>query len=112
MSVLILLSILILPRIPSAPETGHVLVSLLFITLINIVAWFILQRGIERVDRDGAIIMLAGIAGKFLLYLLYILVFWLVTKSLTKGFIIVFFALYLSFTVFLAGHLLKLLKNK
>jgi hypothetical protein len=53
-----------------------------------------------------------GISGKFLLYLLYILIYWLVAKIITKPFIISFFTLYLVFTFLLAGNILKLLKNK
>ncbi len=71
-----------------------------------------MTRGVKKNNRDGALVLIAGISGKFLLYLLYILVFWLLTKNISKAFIISFFTLYLVFTFLLAGNLLKLLKNK
>ena len=69
------------------------------------------KRGGKK-DKEGIIYVMGGIGLKFLLYLAYILVFWAVTKNLSKGFIITFFALYLVFTFFLAESLLKILKNK
>jgi uncharacterized membrane protein YqjE len=56
--------------------------------------------------------MMGGIGGKFLLYLLFILLFWGLTKNISKPFIVTFFALYLIFTFFTTWHLLKSLKNK
>jgi len=57
-------------------------------------------------------ILLAGFTVKFLLYLLYILLFWLLTKNITKAFVLAFFALYLIFTYFTIRSLFKLLKTK
>jgi len=68
--------------------------------------------GIQKENKEGMVFLLGGIGVKFLLYLLFILLFWIVTKNLSKAFIVTFFALYLVFTFFTAGHLLKLLKNK
>lgn len=86
--------------------------TLISVTGINLGAYLVMTRGISKSSRDGVVILLAGIGIKFLLYLLYILLYWVVTKILTKPFIITFFALYLVFTSLLAGHLFKLLKNK
>ena len=93
------------------PIRGFI-ITLLSFALINLAAWFMMNRGISKSNREGVVILLAGIGIKFLLYLLYILVFWLVTKILTKPFIITFFALYLVFTFLLAWHLFKVLNNK
>ena len=68
--------------------------------------------GVTKKNREGVVVLLGGIGAKFLLYLLYILVYWLVTKNLSKPFILTFFTLYLIFTFFLGSHLFKLLKNK
>lgn len=92
------------------PLTGFI-ITLVSFTVINLIAWFLMNWGIRKSSKEGVVILLAGIGLKFLLYLLYILVFWLLTKILTKAFIITFFALYLVFTFLLAGHLFKLLKN-
>ena len=87
-------------------------VSLFCVTAINLIAYLVMTKGIQKNDREGVVILLAGIGLKFFLYLFYILVFWLVTKKLLKPFIITFFALYLVFTFLLAIHLFKALKNK
>jgi hypothetical protein len=111
-AILMLLGILLIPRLEAAPALNHYIITLVSIFGINLLAWIILTRGVKNNNRDGAVLMLVGISAKFLLYLLYILVFWLVTKIITKPFIVTFFALYLSFTFLLAGNVLKLLKNK
>ena len=111
-SVLLILGILVIPRISIQISLNEYMVTLLAITFINLTAYLVMTSGIQKSNRDGVVIVLSGIGLKFLLYLLYILVFWLVTKNLLKPFIITFFALYLIFTFLLAWRLLKLLKNK
>jgi len=110
--ILILSGIILIPRLGVSLALNHYLITLVSLSGINLLAWIVLARGANRSTRDGAVIMLVGISAKFLLYLFYILVFWLITKIITKPFIITFFALYLLFTFLLAGNLLKLLKNK
>ena len=111
-SVLLILGILIIPRMSIQISLNEYLVTLLAITLINLTAYLVISIGIQKSNREGVVHAMAGIGLKFLLYLGYILVFWLVTKNLLKPFIITFFALYLVFTFSLARHLFKLLKNK
>jgi hypothetical protein len=111
-SVLLILGILVIPSISIQISLNEYMVTLLAITLINLTAYLVMTSGIQKSNRDGVVIVLSGIGLKFLLYLIYILVFWLVTKNLLKPFIITFFALYLIFTFLLAWHLFKLLKNK
>lgn len=111
-SVLLVLGILVISESEIKLALYHYIVTLLSVAGISLVAFLVMSRGIFKSSRDGVVIMLAGIGVKFLLYLLYILVYWLVTKNLTKPFIITFFTLYLIFTILLAGHLFKLLKNK
>jgi hypothetical protein len=111
-SVLLILGIFVIPSISIQISLNEYMVTLLAITLINLTAYLVMTSGIQKSNRDGVVIVLSGIGLKFLLYLLYILVFWLVTKNLLKPFIITFFALYLIFTFLLAWHLFKLLKNK
>lgn len=110
--ILMLTGILLIPRLEVPLALNHYLITLVSLSAINLLAWIVLAHGANRSARGGAVIMLVGISAKFLLYLLYILVFWLVTKIITKPFIVTFFALYLLFTFLLAANLLKLLKNK
>jgi hypothetical protein len=111
-TLLVLLGIVVLPAVGAGFPLSQYLGMCGVFVLINLLAWFIMVRGGRKGDRDGTFILMAGLGVKFLLYLLYILLFWLVTKNLTKAFIITFFALYLIFTFFTAGSLLKLLKAK
>ncbi|MCP4310379.1 MAG: hypothetical protein GY790_03875 [Bacteroidetes bacterium] len=110
--ILMLAGILMIPRLEAGIEINHYIITLISVFGINLASWLILARGVKKNSRDGAVVLLMGISGKFLLYLLYILVFWLVTKFISKPFIISFFTLYLLFTFLLAGNLLNLLKNK
>ncbi|TFG88184.1 MAG: hypothetical protein E4H16_05460 [Candidatus Atribacteria bacterium] len=111
-SLMILSGILLISRLGLPLEINHYIITLISVTGINLASWLILARGVNKNNRDGAGLMILGISAKFLLYLIYILAFWLVTKNISKPFIISFFTLYLVFTLLLAGNLLKLLKNK
>jgi len=111
-SILLLAGIFVVPSLQFEFPLNHYVFTLLSVSAINLISWYVLARGIHKSNREGVVVMLAGIGLKFLLYLLYILVFWLVTKIVTKPFIIAFFALYLIFTFLLAVNLFKLLKNK
>ncbi|MEN8201519.1 MAG: hypothetical protein ABFS28_02920 [Bacteroidota bacterium] len=111
-SVLLLLGLVLIPKIDVDLSLKAYIISLFVITLINIITFQVMVRGVIKMNKEGIVYLLGGIGLKFLLYLGYILVFWAVTKNLSKGFIITFFALYLIFTFFLAENLLKILKNK
>ncbi|RKZ66446.1 MAG: hypothetical protein DRQ44_06730 [Gammaproteobacteria bacterium] len=111
-SLLLLSGIFLIPRLQLPLDLNHYIITLISLSGINLVSWIILSRGVNKNNRDGAGVMILGISAKFLLYLLYILIFWLITKNITRPFIISFFTLYLVFTFLLAGKLLKLLKNK
>jgi hypothetical protein len=107
-----LLGMLLLPRINVEISPVTFLITLASVTLVNLLTYLVMHAGIQKNSKEGVVYMLGGIGVKFLLYLLFILLFWIATKNLSKAFIITFFALYLIFTIFTAGHLLKMLKNK
>lgn len=111
-SFLLIVGFLSIPRLGIDLKLNLYAITLVSVTGINLIAWFVMARGIQKSNRDGMVVLLAGIGLKFLLYLLYILVFWMVTKILNKPFIITFFTLYLVFTFLLAAHLFKMLNNK
>jgi len=111
-SSLVLLGIILLSRIQADLTQSQYLLSLLSVTVINYVTYLIMHAGIRKGNKEGTVYLLAGIGVKFLLYLLFILLSWILTKNLSKAFIITFFALYLIFTFFTAAHLFKTLKNK
>ena len=111
-SILLILGIYFIPRIQVDLSPTFFLVTLLSVVVINFVTYLVMTAGIIKNSKEGVVYLLAGIGVKFLLYLLFILLSWIVTKNLSKPFIITFFALYLFFTFFTAAHLFKLLKNK
>ena len=108
----LILGILLIPQLNIPLSLNAYFVTLLTVTVINLTAFLVMSIGIQKSEREGVVVLLAGIGLKFLLYLLFFLVYWLVTKNILKPFIVTFFALYLVFTLFLAGHLFKILKNK
>jgi len=111
-SILALIGILLIPRIHVELSPAVFLISLASVTIVNLLTYLVMHAGIQKNSKEGVVYMLGGIGVKFLLYLLFILLFWIATKNLSKPFIVTFFALYLVFTFFTAGHLLKMLKNK
>ena len=111
-SVLVISGILVLPRIGVETSQAVYLITLASVAAINLIVYLIMFAGIGKNSKEGMLFMIGGIGVKFLLYLLFILLFWILTKNISKPFILTFFALYLIFTFFTAGHLLKLLKNK
>jgi len=111
-SILALLGMVFVPRFNVEISPTVFLLTLASVTIVNLVTYLVMYAGIQKNSKEGVVYMLGGIGVKFLLYLLFILLFWIATKNLSKPFIITFFALYLVFTFFTAGHLLKLLKNK
>ena len=111
-SILALLGIVLVPRLNVEISAQNFILTLASVTIVNLVTYLVMYAGIQKNSKEGVVYMLGGIGVKFLLYLLFILLFWIATKNLSKPFIITFFALYLVFTFFTAGHLINLLKNK
>ncbi len=103
---------MLIPRLHVEITPGIFLLTLGSVTLVNLLTYLVMYTGIQKNSKEGVVYLLGGIGVKFLLYLLFILLLWITTKNLSKPFIVTFFALYLVFTFFTAGHLLKLLKNK
>lgn len=111
-AILLILGILVLPNVHMDLSIRLYIFSLLSIALINCITYFVIARGVNKPNREGVVWSMGGIGLKFLLYLAFILTVWGITKNLSKGFIVTFFALYLVFTFFLAVTLFKELKNK
>ena len=111
-SIFILLGLVLIPQLHLEITPAVFLVTLGSVTIVNLLTYLVMYKGIQKNNKEGVVFLLGGIGVKFLLYLLFILLLWITTKNLSKPFILTFFALYLVFTFFTAGHLLKLLKNK
>lgn len=111
-SLLVLFGLLLITRADLGISPAVYLITLGSVVFINLLTFLLMFAGIRKNSREGIVLLLAGIGLNFLLYLFFILLFWMAAKNLSKPFIILFFALYLLFAFFTAGHLLKFLKNK
>ena len=80
-------------------------------TTITMGTYLLVMAGVKRKETERGIFLLAAVGGKFIAYLIMILIFWSVGKNLKTEFIITFFMLYLLFTFFLVKVLYKILKN-
>jgi len=78
---------------------------------ISFLSGMIFLAGENREGKDRVFLTLVSIGSKFLLYLIFILLWRIFSKNLTKPFIITFFVLYLVFTFFLVLFFHKRLKN-
>jgi hypothetical protein len=111
-SVMLILGLILLSQVRTGLGFNAFVITLAVVTGINLITYYVISLGSEKNSGDQMMYLMLGIGLKFLLYLLYILGYWLVTKNLTIPFFITFFVLYLAFTFFLAGHMFKLLRNK
>lgn len=92
-------------------ETGTYTVLLTSMTMITLGAYLLIMAGAKRKETERGVYLLAAIGGKFIAYLIMILIFWSSGKNLKTEFIIVFFVLYLAFTIFLTKVFSKTLKS-
>jgi len=84
---------------------------LTLMTVISLGAYFLFFLGSRKPGSERGLYLLAALGGKFLAYLIIILLFWVNGKNLTKDFIIVFFVLYLMLTFFLVRIIIKTIKT-
>ncbi len=59
-SILLLSGILLIPRLNIPLEINHYLITLISVSGINLISWIILARGVNKNNRDGAVVMIAG----------------------------------------------------
>ena len=85
---------------------------LTIMTTITLVAYGVIALGMKKKEQERGFYTLAAIGGKFLLFLVLLLIYWAPGKNLSLPFIIAFFVLYLMLTFFLVGVLIKALRTK
>ena len=88
-----------------------VVVSLMF-TVSTAVAMIIFFRGVKRDVKEQAMYSLLAISSKFLIELVMVLSLFVIAKKTSMTYVILFFVLYLSFTMFSIRTILKTLKGK
>ncbi|MEA1896077.1 MAG: hypothetical protein U9N53_00275 [Bacteroidota bacterium] len=103
---------LLIPDLISGITKTQFLITLLYFFLFTLLLFVLFYRGLTKDPRKGILYTFGAIALKLLAHMVYILVFYLLTKNLTMDFIIVFFVLYLAFTLYLILTFIKELKSK
>lgn len=87
------------------------LITDLYFLIISVFVLFMFFSGQKKGPKKAVLQSFAIISLKMLVHMAFILVFYLVTKNLSTHYIIVFFVLYLSFTLFLLFSFKKELKE-
>ena len=110
-AILLLTGILLL-HFTSIPITVPLYaLTLSVMTVITLAVYILIMIGVSKGEKTQGIFLLVGLGGKFLSYLIFILILWSTGNNLTKPFIIAFFILYLFLTFFLIRVLYKVLKT-
>ncbi len=92
-------------------DSDLVLLSFSFLTSTQI-SLIIFFRGLRKENREQVLSTLLSISLKFLLELFIALIWFVLAKKTSQTMVILFFVLYLSFSMFLIITMLKTLKNK
>lgn len=103
--------ILIIHHTPIDFDSRTYVILLTSIAVITFGAYLLVMTGVKRKETERGMFLMAAVGGKFIAYLIMILIFWSAGKNLKSEFIITFFVLYLLFTFFLVKVLYKTLKN-
>lgn len=103
---------ILIPNISVAVTRVQFQLTLLYFFLFTILLFVLFYRGLTKKPRKGILYTFGAIALKLFFHMVFIMVFYLLTKNLTMDFIIVFFVLYLAFTLYLLFAFIKELKTK
>lgn len=103
---------ILIPEVLASITLNQFLFTLLYFFLFTLLLFVLFYRGLTKDPRKGVLYTFGAIALKLFVHMVYILIFYLLTKNLTMDFIIVFFVLYLAFTLYLILTFIKELKSK
>jgi hypothetical protein len=81
-------------------------------SVISFISLLIFLKGRKKKEKDQAMYTFVAISLKFLMELIMALLWFAVAKKSSMPFILLFFVLYLSFSIFLIVVILNELKNK
>lgn len=88
-----------------------VILSIVF-TLISIISVYVFLRGQSKEPQSQTMHTLVSLGIKFLLELILALLWFIVAKKTSSQSVLMFFVLYLTFSLLLIFNVLKTLKNK
>jgi len=96
----------------SSINLSQFLITLSFFFIVNLTLIWVFFKGLTKNPKKTILSTFSLIASKFLVYLVFILVYYLITKNLTLEYLFIFFVLYLAFTSYTLYVLIKTLKTK
>lgn len=108
----LIIGLFLIPDQITGISRNQFLLTLSFYFLVNLVVIFLFFKGKRKDPKKSLLYTFSAISAKFLLYLLFIVIYFLVTKNLSTSYLIVFFILYLAFTLFTLLTIIKALKTK
>lgn len=108
----LLIGLFLIPDQITGISRNQFLLTLSFYFLVNLVVLSLFFKGKSKDPKKSLLYTFSAISAKFLLYLLFIVVYFLITKNLSTSYLIVFFILYLAFTLFTVLAIVKALKAK
>jgi len=111
-AVMLLLGLLLISRGVLNLTQGNVIIMVNSVFAITYITGVLFLVGQKRDEKERLFFTLMSIGTKFLLYLLFILLWWSLSKNISNTFIIAFFVLYLVFTIFLTSVFTKAMKIK
>ena len=109
--IFLFIGLILIPAKISGISLNQFLLTLGFYFIVNQVVLYLFFKGKKKDPKKSVLYTFSAVSAKFLFYLLFIVIYYLVTKNLSTGYIIVFFILYLAFTLFTALVIVKALKT-
>ena len=92
--------------------TGDYFFTLGYFCLVSSILLFVFLRGQNKTPQKAVVQTFVTISLKFLLYMAFLVVYYLVRKNLNTPYLIVFFVLYLAFTSMVLTIMIKYLKKR
>lgn len=107
----LILGLVFIPGKISGITRNQFLLTIALYFLVNQVVLYLFFKGRSKAPNKSILYTFAAVSAKFMCYLLFIVIYYLVTKNLSTSYLIVFFILYLAFTLFTVLVIVKVLKS-
>jgi len=101
---------LVIPQLLPDLNLNSFYLTLSYFLIVNVLVLILFFKGSSKNPEKAIVYTLLTISLKFILYISFILIYYLITKNLSKGYLIIFFLLYLTFSFFTLFAVLKELK--
>ncbi len=101
---------LTLPQLLPELNLNSFYLTLSYFLFVNLLVSFLFFKGFSKKPEKAIVNTLLAIILKFFFYFIFILFYYFITKNLSKGYLIIFFILYLAFSFIILFFILKELK--